>query len=114
MQERGRKYADAEQSAQKAEQMAHGNADKETAWFMLGAIYERQKKFDQAEQEFRKVLERESEQRFGAELLRLHAGGSRRSAGRSDFADPARGEAGAEQRRLSRQPGLGLLQAEQT
>jgi tetratricopeptide (TPR) repeat protein len=57
VQERGRKYAEAEQSAQKAEQMARGNDDKETAWFMLGAIYERQKKFDQAEQEFRKALE---------------------------------------------------------
>src|SRR5271163_481985 len=57
VQERGKKYAEAEQSAQKAEQLARGNDDKETAWFMLGAIYERQKKFDQAEQEFRKVLE---------------------------------------------------------
>src|SRR5271163_315581 len=57
VQERGRKYAEAEQSAQKAEQLARGNDDKETAWFMLGAIYERQKKFDQAEQEFRKALE---------------------------------------------------------
>ncbi len=57
VQERGKKYAEAEQSAQKAEQLAHSNDDKETAWFMLGAIYERQKKFDQAEQEFRKVLE---------------------------------------------------------
>jgi tetratricopeptide (TPR) repeat protein len=57
VQERGKKYAEAEQSAQKAEQMARGNDDKETAWFMLGAIYERQKKFDQAEQEFRKALE---------------------------------------------------------
>jgi tetratricopeptide (TPR) repeat protein len=57
VQERGKKYAEAEQSAQKAEQMAHGNDDKETAWFMLGAIYERQKKFDQAEQQFRKALE---------------------------------------------------------
>jgi tetratricopeptide (TPR) repeat protein len=57
VQERGRKYADAEQSAQKAEQLARDNSDKETAWFMLGAIYERQKKFDQAEQQFRKVLE---------------------------------------------------------
>jgi tetratricopeptide (TPR) repeat protein len=57
VQERSRKYAEAEQSAQKAEQMARGNDDKETAWFMLGAIYERQKKFDQAEQEFRKALE---------------------------------------------------------
>jgi tetratricopeptide (TPR) repeat protein len=57
VQERGKKYAEAEQSAQKAEQMARGNDDKETVWFMLGAIYERQKKFDQAEQEFRKALE---------------------------------------------------------
>ncbi len=56
VQERGKKYAEAEQSAQKAEQLARGNDDKETAWFMLGAIYERQKKFDQAEQEFRKAL----------------------------------------------------------
>jgi tetratricopeptide (TPR) repeat protein len=57
VQERGRKYADAEQSAQKAEQLAREPAEKESAWFMLGAIYERQKKFDQAEAEFRKVLE---------------------------------------------------------
>jgi len=54
---RGRKFADAEQSAEKAEQMAREPADKEMAWFMLGAIYERQKKFDEAEQEFRKVLD---------------------------------------------------------
>ncbi|MGA8766321.1 MAG: tetratricopeptide repeat protein [Candidatus Acidiferrales bacterium] len=54
---RGRKYADAEQSAQKAEQMAHEVAGRESAWYMLGAIFERQKKFDEAEQEFRKVLD---------------------------------------------------------
>lgn len=57
VQERGRKYAEAEQSAQKAEQMAHGDSGKETAWFLLGSIYERQKRFDQAEQQFRRVLE---------------------------------------------------------
>ncbi|HXU22175.1 MAG TPA: tetratricopeptide repeat protein, partial [Verrucomicrobiae bacterium] len=57
VQERGRKYMDAEQSAQKAEQMAHGDSGKETAWFLLGSIYERQKRFDQAEQQFRKVLQ---------------------------------------------------------
>jgi tetratricopeptide (TPR) repeat protein len=54
---RGKKYSDAEQSAQKAEQMAHEPAGKETAWYVLGSIYERQKKFDDAEQEFRKVLD---------------------------------------------------------
>ncbi len=56
VQERGRKYSDAEQSAQKAEQMARDDGDKETTWFMLGAIFEREKKFDQAEEQFRKVL----------------------------------------------------------
>lgn len=54
---RGKKYSDAEQSAQKAEQMAHGPAGKQSVWYVLGAIYERQKKFDDAEQEFRKVLD---------------------------------------------------------
>ena len=54
---RGKKYSDAEQSAQKAEQMAHEPAGKETVWYVLGSIYERQKKFDDAEQEFRKVLD---------------------------------------------------------
>ena len=55
--ESGKQFADAEQWAEKAEQMAHEPSDKVPAWFMLGAIYERQKKYEQAEQQFRKVLE---------------------------------------------------------
>jgi tetratricopeptide (TPR) repeat protein len=57
VEERGRKYEDAEESAEKAVQMAHQPSEREAAWFMLGAVYERQKKFEQAEQQFRKVLE---------------------------------------------------------
>ena len=57
VQERSRKYADAERSAQKAEELSKDPSDKETIWFMLGAVYERQKEFDRAEQEFKKVLE---------------------------------------------------------
>jgi tetratricopeptide (TPR) repeat protein len=57
VQERSKEYAAAQQSAEKAEQMARMPDDKAMAWFMLGAIYERQKKFDLAEQEFRKVLD---------------------------------------------------------
>ena len=57
VQERGRRYADAEASAQKAEQMARESSDKQSVWFMLGAIYERQKKFGPAEEQFRKVLQ---------------------------------------------------------
>jgi len=56
VQERGREFSQAEESAEKAEQMSQVPSDKEMAWFMLGAIYEREKKFDQAEEQFRKVL----------------------------------------------------------
>lgn len=56
VQQRGRKYAEAERAAEKAEQLAQESSGKEAAWFMLGSIYERQKKFDLAEQQFRKVL----------------------------------------------------------
>jgi tetratricopeptide (TPR) repeat protein len=57
VQERSKDYPEAEQSARKAEQMAQGPSDKETAWFMLGAIYERQNKLTEAEEEFHKVLQ---------------------------------------------------------
>jgi tetratricopeptide (TPR) repeat protein len=57
VQERGRKYEEAEHSAQKAEELAQEPAEKEGVWFMLGAIYERQKKYDKAEEQFRKVLD---------------------------------------------------------
>jgi tetratricopeptide (TPR) repeat protein len=56
VQERGRKYAEAEESAKKAQQMARSDAEQESSAFMLGAIYERQKKFDLAEEQFRKAL----------------------------------------------------------
>ena len=52
VEERGRKYAEAEKAATTAEQMSEKPSEKETAWFMLGAIYERQKKYDQAEEDF--------------------------------------------------------------
>jgi tetratricopeptide (TPR) repeat protein len=57
VEERGRRYPDAEQAAQKAEQLSREPDDKQMAWFLLGAIYERQKKYDEAEVQFRKVLQ---------------------------------------------------------
>jgi len=100
VQERGRKYSDAEQSAQKAEQMARDDGDKETTWFMLGAIYEREKKFDLAEEQFSQSAGRKPEQCRGAELLRLHAGRPARAAGRSDCDDSEGRGAGSQQRRI--------------
>ncbi|MGH9687812.1 MAG: tetratricopeptide repeat protein [Candidatus Acidiferrales bacterium] len=52
----GKKFADAEQSAEKAETLSHQSSDKQSAWLMLGSIYARQKKYDQAEAQYKKVL----------------------------------------------------------
>src|SRR6202522_1793973 len=68
-QERGKKYDDAEKSAAKAEELSADGESRQSAWFLQGAIYERQKKFDLAEQEFRKVLDVNPER---ASVLRPH------------------------------------------
>jgi len=57
VQERGQQYPQAEQSAGKAGQIAITPSDKEMVWFMLGAIYEKEKRFDLCEQQFQKVLQ---------------------------------------------------------
>jgi tetratricopeptide (TPR) repeat protein len=55
--ERGRRYKEAEEAAKTAEALPGVPRDNEMVWFLLGAIYERQKQFDKAEVEFKKVLE---------------------------------------------------------
>ncbi len=54
---RGKKYADAERAATKAEQLAHGPEEQQSAWTMLGGIYQVQKKYDEAERQFRRALQ---------------------------------------------------------
>jgi tetratricopeptide (TPR) repeat protein len=54
--EQGRRWPEAEQAVHAAEKIAPGSSEKEMAGFMLGAVFERQKKFDQAEEQFQKVL----------------------------------------------------------
>jgi Tfp pilus assembly protein PilF len=54
--ERARRYKEAEEAARAAEAMSSPR-DNEMTWFLLGAIYERQKLFDKAEVEFKKALE---------------------------------------------------------
>jgi len=55
--ERGRRYKEAEESAQTAEAIPGQPRDNEMVWFLLGAIYERQKFYDRAEVEFKKALD---------------------------------------------------------
>jgi tetratricopeptide (TPR) repeat protein len=54
--ERGRRYAEAEAAARMAEKLPGQPRDNEMVWFLLGAIFERQKQFDRAEEEFKRVL----------------------------------------------------------
>jgi tetratricopeptide (TPR) repeat protein len=54
--ERARRYKEAEDAAHKAEVIPGDPRENEMTWFLLGAIYERQKQFDKAEDEFKKVL----------------------------------------------------------
>ena len=54
--ERSRRYKDAEQAAHAAEMLPGQPRDNETVWFLLGAIYERQKFFDRAEDQLKKAL----------------------------------------------------------
>jgi len=56
VQEQARHWPEAEQAVHAAEKIAPQSSDKETAGFLLGSIFERQKKFDQAEEQFRQVL----------------------------------------------------------
>ncbi len=54
--ERGRRYKEAEEAARAAETMPGQPRDNEIVWVVLGDIYERQKFFDRAEDEFKKSL----------------------------------------------------------
>jgi len=54
--ERARRYREAEEAARAAEVLPGRPRDNEMVWFVLGAIYERQKFFDKAEEQFKKSL----------------------------------------------------------
>jgi tetratricopeptide (TPR) repeat protein len=54
--ERSRRYKEAEEAAHAAEVLPGQPRDNESVFFLLGAIYERQKMFDRAEEQFKKAL----------------------------------------------------------
>ncbi|HVP43995.1 MAG TPA: tetratricopeptide repeat protein [Terriglobales bacterium] len=56
IQSRLKRYQDAEQSIAQAEKLSAKNEEKDYAIFVAGSIYERQKKYEQAEEAFKKVL----------------------------------------------------------
>jgi tetratricopeptide (TPR) repeat protein len=54
--EESKRWTDAERAIHAAEKLQPDSSGKEMTGFLMGAIFERQKKYDQAEQEFRNVL----------------------------------------------------------
>ncbi len=54
--DKARKFDDASKSLDAAEKLSANDDEKEMVWFMRGAMYERMKKIDMSEIEFRKVL----------------------------------------------------------
>jgi tetratricopeptide (TPR) repeat protein len=56
MNTRLKRYSDAEQALDKAEQLATKQDDKEYVWFLRGSTFERQKRYAEAEVQFRKVI----------------------------------------------------------
>ena len=59
--EKGKRWADMAPLLDQAEKLSMSDDDKASVHFMRGAMYERMKKFDAAEAEFRKVLELDSD-----------------------------------------------------
>jgi tetratricopeptide (TPR) repeat protein len=55
--EQSKRWGDAEQAIHTAEKIQQNSSGSEMTGFLLGAIFERQKKFEQAEDQFRKVLD---------------------------------------------------------
>ncbi|MBZ5585860.1 MAG: tetratricopeptide repeat protein, partial [Acidobacteriia bacterium] len=55
--EKGKRWADMSKSLADAEKLASSDDEKETVLFLRGAMYERTKKYDEAEAMFRKVLD---------------------------------------------------------
>src|SRR5579883_3485591 len=51
-----RRFSDAEKAVRSAEKLARTPTEKETVGLLLGGMYERQKKYEQAEQAFKSVL----------------------------------------------------------
>ncbi len=59
--EKGKRFKDMAAALDEAEKLSDSADEKEGVWFMRGAMYERQKKIDLAEKEFRKILQQNPE-----------------------------------------------------
>jgi tetratricopeptide (TPR) repeat protein len=66
---RVRMFKEAEENAAKAEQMSETQEEREYLAFVQGSIFERQKKYDQAEERFKKVLSTDNQNAMALNYL---------------------------------------------
>jgi tetratricopeptide (TPR) repeat protein len=99
--EKGKRWTDMGKALDAAEKLCTSDDQRETVFFMRGAMYERQgDRF-------------ERQQRRRSELPRIHAGRPQRPSGRGPRPDREGARSGSAKRRLPGQHGLGMLPARQ-
>ena len=76
-----RRWKEAGDEIDAAEALSTKQDDKIYIYFLRGALDERQKHYDSAEEQFRKILAIDPQQQHDPQLPGLHAGGSRGQAG---------------------------------
>ena len=59
VQEKGKRYADEQKTLDTAESLSNTDPEKQDVIFRRGAMFEREKSYDDAEREFRKVLQKD-------------------------------------------------------
>ncbi len=55
--EKGKRWSDMSKAVDAAEKLSKSDDERQTIWFMRGAMFERMKKYDQSEAEFRRVID---------------------------------------------------------
>ena len=113
MNSRLKRWPEAEEALDKAEQLSTKPEDKEYVDFLRGSTFERQKKYEPGGGDVPQGAGERSAERHRAELSRLHAGRPWHEAGRGAGHDQEGRRSRSRQRRLPRLAGLGLLQAGQ-
>ena len=113
MYSRLKRWPEAEETLDKAEPLSTKEEDKHYVYFLRGSTYERQKKYEPAEEMFRKVLANDPQNATALNYLGYMLADRGRQAGRSPGHDQEGGGSRPRQRRLPGFAGLGLLQAGQ-
>ncbi len=110
--DRGRKFDEEAKALDAAEKLSVSKEEKQDIWFQRGAMFERMKKIDLAEAEFRKIIEINPDNAPALNYLGYMLADRNVKLPEALSADHQGARYRTEQRSVSGQPGLGLLQNE--